>query len=149
MGLCYVFSYEEQSLFSSASFLSRIVTHFTRKGISVECVQTNHGFEFTGRFSGSRLDLQTLFESRGQRTGGFAISASALSVPFIGLLLVRTFLPSLPICLTNLHGSRFFADSGRQAHPGFYGFRGCSPVFSGAAASRNAHRLNAVTDSSL
>ena len=56
-------AYEEQSTFSSADFLSKVVTHFARKGITVECVQTDNGFEFTNRFSDSRRDLETLFEA--------------------------------------------------------------------------------------
>ena len=56
-------AYEEQSTFSSADFLSKVVKHFARKGIAVECVQTDNGFEFTNRFSGSRRDLETLFEA--------------------------------------------------------------------------------------
>lgn len=56
-------AYEEQNTFSSADFLSKFVTHFARKGIPVECVQTDNGFEFTNRFSGSQRDLETLFEA--------------------------------------------------------------------------------------
>ena len=56
-------AYEEQSTFSSADFLSKVIKHFARKGIAVECVQTDNGFEFTNRFSGSRRDLETLFEA--------------------------------------------------------------------------------------
>ena len=32
-------AYEEQSTFSSADFLSRVVKHFARKGVAVECIQ--------------------------------------------------------------------------------------------------------------
>ena len=32
-------AYEEQSAFSSADFLSKVVTHFARKGVAVECVR--------------------------------------------------------------------------------------------------------------
>ena len=35
---------------------------YARRGIQVECVQTDNGFEFTNRFSNSKRDLQTLFE---------------------------------------------------------------------------------------
>ena len=55
-------AYEEQSTFSSADFLSKVVKHFARKGVTVECIQTDNGFEFTNRFSNSRRDLPTLFE---------------------------------------------------------------------------------------
>ena len=55
-------AYEEQSTFSSADFLSKVVKHFARKGVAVECIQTDNGFEFTNRFSSSQGDLETLFE---------------------------------------------------------------------------------------
>ena len=50
-------AYEEQSAFSSADFLNKVVKHFARKGIAVECVQTDNGFAFTNRFSHSQRDL--------------------------------------------------------------------------------------------
>ena len=34
-----------------------------RKGIKIECVQTDNGFEFTNRFSNSKRDIPTLFEA--------------------------------------------------------------------------------------
>ena len=55
-------AYEEQSAYSSADFLKKAVSFFKRKGIKVECVQTDNGFEFTNRFSNSKRDLETLFE---------------------------------------------------------------------------------------
>ena len=55
--------YEEQSTFSSADLLNKVVAHFARKGIAVECVQTDNGFESTHRFSGSRRNLETHFEA--------------------------------------------------------------------------------------
>ena len=61
--------YEEQNAFSSADFLSKVVTHFARKGIAVKCVQTDNGFEFTNRFSGSQRDLETLFEATARQLG--------------------------------------------------------------------------------
>ena len=62
-------AYEEQSAFSSADFLSKVVKHFARKGITVECVQTDNGFEFTNRFSSSQRDLETLFEATVRHLG--------------------------------------------------------------------------------
>ena len=56
-------AYEEQNTFSSADFLNKVVTHFTRKGIAVECVQADNGFEFTNRFSSSQRGLETFFEA--------------------------------------------------------------------------------------
>ena len=56
-------AYMEQSTFSSAEFLRKVVSAFARKGIKVECVQTDNGFEFTNRFSNSQRDKLTLFEA--------------------------------------------------------------------------------------
>ena len=56
-------AYAEQNTFSSADFLNKVVLHFARKGIAVECVQTDNGFESTHRFSGSRRNLETHFEA--------------------------------------------------------------------------------------
>ena len=62
-------AYTEQSTYSSADFLKKVVAAFKRKGISVECVQTDNGFEFTNRFSNSRRDLKTLFEAAAEELG--------------------------------------------------------------------------------
>lgn len=56
-------AYPEQSSYSSADFLKKVVRAFSRKGIKVECVQTDNGFEFTNRFSNSKKDIPTLFEA--------------------------------------------------------------------------------------
>ena len=50
-------AYPEQSTYSSADFLRKVVSAFSRKGIKVECVQTDNGFEFTNRFSNSKKDI--------------------------------------------------------------------------------------------
>ena len=55
-------AYPEQSTYSSADFLRKVVAAFARKGVKVECIQTDNGFEFTNRFSNSKRDLPTLFE---------------------------------------------------------------------------------------
>lgn len=60
--LRFLAAYAEQSTYSSADFLKRLVKWYARRGIQVECVQTDNGFEFTNRFSNSKRDLQTLFE---------------------------------------------------------------------------------------
>ena len=62
-------AYEEQSTFSSTDFLSKVVKHFARKGVAVECIQTDNGFEFTNRFSSSQGDLETLFEATARQLG--------------------------------------------------------------------------------
>lgn len=60
--LRFLAAYPEQSTYSSADFLSRLTKWYQRRGIKVECVQTDNGFEFTNRFSNSKRDLPTLFE---------------------------------------------------------------------------------------
>ena len=61
--LRYLGAYEEQSTYSSADFLKKCVKWFKRRGINIECIQTDNGFEFTNRFSNSKRHLPTLFES--------------------------------------------------------------------------------------
>lgn len=60
--LRFLAAYSEQSTYSSADFLMRLVKWYARRGISVECVQTDNGFEFTNRFSSSKKNRLTLFE---------------------------------------------------------------------------------------
>lgn len=61
--------YEEQSTFSSADFLCKAVAFYKRRGIQVQCVQTDNGFEFTNRFSNSKRDVSTLFETTAKQLG--------------------------------------------------------------------------------
>ena len=61
--LRFLAAYEEQSTYSSADFLRKMVAFYKCKGFTVECVQTDNGFEFTNRFSRSKRDLQTRFEA--------------------------------------------------------------------------------------
>jgi len=67
--LRFLWAYEEQSTYSSADFLIKTVKWFKRRGVTVECVQTDNGFDFTNRFSNSRRDLTSLFEATAQRLG--------------------------------------------------------------------------------
>ena len=60
--LRFLAAYPEQSTYSSADFLRKLFKWYARRGIRVECVQTDNGFEFTNRFSNSKRDLPTLFE---------------------------------------------------------------------------------------
>ena len=60
--LRFLYGYEEQSTYSSADFVDRCVKWFKRHGITIECVQTDNGFEFTNRFSRSKKDKKTMFE---------------------------------------------------------------------------------------
>ena len=62
-------AYPEQSTYSSAHFLHHVVESFRRKGVTVECLQTDNGFEFTNRFSNSKCDIPTLFESTAAELG--------------------------------------------------------------------------------
>lgn len=61
--LRFLAAYPEQSTYSSADFLKKLVKWYARRGIHVECIQTDNGFEFTNRFSNSQRDLPTLFEA--------------------------------------------------------------------------------------
>lgn len=67
--LRFLDAYPEQSTFSSADFLRKLVRWYARRGIRVECVQTDNGFEFTNRFSSSKRDLPILFESTAASLG--------------------------------------------------------------------------------
>ena len=62
-------AYTEQSTYSSTDFLRKVVDAFRRKGVTVECVQTDNGFEFTNRFSNSKRDIPTLFECTAAELG--------------------------------------------------------------------------------
>ena len=67
--LRFLGAYEEQSTYSSADFLLKATAWFKRKGIRVECVQTDNGFEFTNRFSPSKRDLTSFFEATAASLG--------------------------------------------------------------------------------
>ncbi len=62
-------AYPEQSTYSSADFLVQVTDAFRKKGVKVECVQTDNGFEFTNRFSNSKRDIPTLFETTAAALG--------------------------------------------------------------------------------
>jgi len=62
-------AYPEQSTYSSADFLVKVTEAFRKKGVKVECVQTDNGFEFTNRFSNSKRDIPTLFENTAAALG--------------------------------------------------------------------------------
>lgn len=67
--LRFLAAYPEQSTYSSADFLRRLTEWYARRGIKMECVQTDNGFEFTNRFSTSRRILPTLFEKTAAELG--------------------------------------------------------------------------------
>ena len=55
-------AYPEQSTYSSSEFLEKVVKAFKRRGVNVECVQTDNGFEFTNRFSKAENGKLSRFE---------------------------------------------------------------------------------------
>ena len=67
--LRFLAPYLEQSTYSSADFLKRLVKWFRRRGVTVKFVQTDNGFEFTNRFSNSKRDIPTLFEKTAAELG--------------------------------------------------------------------------------
>ena len=67
--LRFLAAYPEQSTYSSADFLNKLVRWYARKGIQIECIQTDNGFEFTNRFSNSKRDIPTLFERTAHKLG--------------------------------------------------------------------------------
>ena len=67
--LRFLAAYDEQSTFSSTDFLRKMVAFYKRRGVTVECIQTDNGFEFTNRFSNTKRDIQTLFETTAAKMG--------------------------------------------------------------------------------
>ena len=67
--LRFLAAYPEQSTYSSADFLKKLAKWYARRGIRVECVQTDNGFEFTNRFSNSKRNLPTLLEATARELG--------------------------------------------------------------------------------
>jgi len=67
--LRFLAAYPEQSTYSSADFLQKLFKWYGRRGIKVECVQTDNGIEFTNRFSSSKKYLPTLFENTAAALG--------------------------------------------------------------------------------
>ena len=67
--LRFLAAYPEQSTYSSADFLKKLVKWYARRGIRVECVQTDNGVEFTNRFFTGKQDRPTLFEATATQLG--------------------------------------------------------------------------------
>ena len=67
--LRFLAAYLEQSTWSSADFLEKLVKWYARRDIRVECIQTDNGSEFTNRFSCSHRDLPTRFEATAAKLG--------------------------------------------------------------------------------
>lgn len=67
--LRFLGAYPEQSTYSSSCFLEEAVAWFSRRGIKIECVQTDNGFEFTNRFARTKREIKTMFELTAERLG--------------------------------------------------------------------------------
>ena len=67
--LRFLGAYEEQSTCSSADFIQHATVWFAQRGITIQCVQTDNGFEFTNRFSRGERNKPTLFETTLSRHG--------------------------------------------------------------------------------
>jgi len=62
----YIEAFDEISTYSSAVFIDHLIKAFP---FPIECIQTDNGFEFTKRFSGSEAPTPTLFQSRLKQYG--------------------------------------------------------------------------------
>lgn len=67
--LRFLAAYNEQSTYSSADFLKKTVAFFARRGVQVECVRTDNGFEFTNRLHNKNPSVITLFERTAMQLG--------------------------------------------------------------------------------
>ena len=68
--LRYLGAFEEVNTYSSLQFLEDAVAWYARRGIRIECVQTDNGTEFTKRLLQTRNEENlTLFEARLQSLG--------------------------------------------------------------------------------
>lgn len=61
--LRFVAAYPDYSSYSAADFLRKAVAWYARRGIKVECVQTDNGAEFTKRLLAKEDRNETLFEA--------------------------------------------------------------------------------------
>ena len=77
--LRFLAAYPEQNTYSSADFLKRLLKWYVRRGIQVECVQTDNGPEFTNRFLTGRTALPYL--RKRPPTWASATSSSAPTRP--------------------------------------------------------------------
>ena len=67
--LRFLGAYDEQSTYSSADFLKRALAFYSRRGIRVQCVRTDNGFEFTNRLHSKNPSAITLFEKTATELG--------------------------------------------------------------------------------
>ncbi len=62
--LRYLEAFQTADTYSSALFIEHAIAWFARKGIRIECVQTDNGFEFTKRFLKTKDEQnKSLFET--------------------------------------------------------------------------------------
>ena len=55
-------AYPDQNTYSSYQFLLKVVDEFRKKGVKIECVQTDNCFEFTNNLNARGDEKQTMFE---------------------------------------------------------------------------------------
>jgi transposase len=67
--LRYLEAFKEKSTHSSATFLLNAKAFFEKHGFTIECVQTDNGFEFTNRLHNHSKDKITLFEKTANQLG--------------------------------------------------------------------------------
>jgi transposase InsO family protein len=67
--LRFLMGFREHNSYSSAVFLEAAVAFFARYGISIKCVQTDNGLEFTNRFNSRITNKPTLFQTTAARLG--------------------------------------------------------------------------------
>lgn len=68
--LRYLGAFQEANTYSSTQFLQDAITWFARRGITIQCVQTDNGTEFTKRLLRTRDEHNlTLFEQHLQSCG--------------------------------------------------------------------------------
>ena len=60
--LRYLEAFEENSTYSAACFLKNAAAFFKKHGVTIKCVQTDNGMEFTNRFCNAKKNKLTLFE---------------------------------------------------------------------------------------
>ena len=67
--LRYLKAYKEQSTYSSKDFLLSLIPYYLKRGIEIQCIQTDNGLEFTNRLSMHQTKKLTAFEATAQTLG--------------------------------------------------------------------------------
>ena len=65
--LRFLMGFREHNSYSSSLFLEAAVAFYAKHGISIRCVQTDNGLEFTNRFCSKPTDKLTLFQMTADR----------------------------------------------------------------------------------